>query len=474
MGDLAVAAGVNPVGTGMDAWSKMLGIQQQRQQLQTGAYQQQSAQAQAQQQQIQAQEMQAVRSIFSNPPTKADGTIDQDAVTQAVARSAPNFGLPRVGELIDTAQKGLNFKKSTLGLTSDLQNETRQIMGAWAADPKPNVSDLASNLDTWARQRQQTYPGVADYKNDALALISKLPTEQRRQMALLYSQGGMPMQQTVGPGGVAIGSNGTIDTGKQVKVGTFAPPQQGGGFTQSGPAIDKQLAPTDQPDYVARRAAAATGGAGGATSDNDAYNTVRAEGTNTAAVRSLSKQVIRLADEVNTGSFTAGTSKFVGGVLQRIGASESDLSDPGIQRQVLGKVAAQLKAKALQGAHSPEARQAIEDSFPDPDNMQAGAVKEAARYVDGNAALSAARLNNAERFRQNNNGSNIGLSRADSQFMLHADPFAFHYSELPVGPQRQEFIKDHFTDPKTGKIDEQAVRRFVESVNVVKHNNVSQ
>ena len=229
MGDLAVAAGVNPVGTGMDAWSKMLGIQQQRQQLQTGAYQQQSAQAQAQQQQIQAQEMQAVRSIFSNPPTKADGTIDQDAVTQAVARSAPNFGLPRVGELIDTAQKGLNFKKSTLGLTSDLQNETRQIMGAWAADPKPNVSDLASNLDTWARQRQQTYPGVADYKNDALALISKLPTEQRRQMALLYSQGGMPMQQTVGPGGVAIGSNGTIDTGKQVKVGTFAPPQQGGG-----------------------------------------------------------------------------------------------------------------------------------------------------------------------------------------------------------------------------------------------------
>ena len=130
-------------------------------------------------------------------------------------------------------------------------------------------------------------------------------------------------------------------------------------------------------------------------------------------------------------------------------------------------MAAQLVSQAEASAPSESVRQAIEKGYPDPEHMPAGAVIEAARYVDGIAAVNSHRLQNAEAFKKTHNGVVTGLSSSDSAFVNNADPAAAHYAELDPASQRK-YLEEHFKDKK-GVIDKQAVIRFIQNANALKH-----
>ena len=151
---------ITPVGTmyppqnPIAALSSIYGIQQQqlalqqgRQNLQTGAYQQQSAQAQASQDQQKNAELQAVGNLTknaANPRYAApDGSFDNQKFADDVARVAPTYGQAiakdatmRAGELYQNQQTLFNLNQSERSMIGD-------AFGSWATDDKLDHSEHA-------------------------------------------------------------------------------------------------------------------------------------------------------------------------------------------------------------------------------------------------------------------------------------------------------------------------------------------
>lgn len=121
----------NPM-AGINAYSGMLGIQQQRQGLQTG-------QQVLQQEQLKTQQQQGVQNFFQNwdPSDHVgdDGTTDLDSALQSPQFKAAGNAKPAVMQaLLDIKQKQLTAKSSLAGLNSALVTQLGTAAGAYAKD----------------------------------------------------------------------------------------------------------------------------------------------------------------------------------------------------------------------------------------------------------------------------------------------------------------------------------------------------
>ena len=422
--------------------SALLGIQQQQQNLQTGAYQQQSAQAGAQQDQQKNAEYQAAQNIAmkgaqSGQYTNADGTLNRQKMADDISKVAPTYGQAIAGQLLSQANEIISNKQALFNLTSDKRSKIGDTIGALASDPTVDHSKVT---DAFEALRQQ-------YPND---------TELSRMLqsaggAIPPSAYGAQLQQTLNS--MAAAAKGTPG----VQPATNAASQNLTRGTFSGQLnMPGGNAPNPTGPAVAAQQTTQTGAAGG---DNERFNQISQDNQKGQSMLALSQQVANLSDQVRTGKLSKEWS-------DRLAVLNQD--SPGITaRQMLGKYAAQLKAMAESGASTDAERSTVEAGMPNPDSMDPAATKEAAQYVGGMGALRNARDQVASQYIQKN-GSTAGLRAVDDAFMQHADPFVYTYKSLPAGPERQQFLLKKFGDGS--KITNPgALQQFLDQQNVVKH-----
>lgn len=125
---------------GLGMLSGLIGVQQQRQALQTGQYQQQTAAAQAQQQQLAASQQQGVQSFFNSwDPSQHiadDGTTDLDSALQSKEFQSAGNAKPAIMQaLLDVKTKQLANKQALAGLNSTVITQLGTQAGALAKDP---------------------------------------------------------------------------------------------------------------------------------------------------------------------------------------------------------------------------------------------------------------------------------------------------------------------------------------------------
>jgi hypothetical protein len=142
----------------------IMGIKQQQQALQTGQYNQATAQAESQQAQQKNAELQAVGNLTKNAYnprySNADGSFDNQAFADDVARVAPTYGQAiakdatmRAGELYQNQQTLFNLNQSERSMIGD-------AFGSWATDDKLNHSRFINNVEN-LREQFPNNPGVS-------------------------------------------------------------------------------------------------------------------------------------------------------------------------------------------------------------------------------------------------------------------------------------------------------------------------
>jgi hypothetical protein len=207
----------NPM-QGINAYSGILGIQQQQQQLQTGQYAQQSAQANATQDQQKSQELQAAQALVKNGVdsgkyTKDDGTLDRQSMADDITKVAPTYGQDVAGKLLSQANEVVSNRRAVQDLTVDRKKEMGDAIGSLAADPNVDNSKV---IDTIEKLRA-AHPGDEQY--------SRLLTSQ----AMHLPQSGDPKVLQDYLGRWSAGMSGT----PQVTPTTVATPGGTQGATQN-------------------------------------------------------------------------------------------------------------------------------------------------------------------------------------------------------------------------------------------------
>jgi hypothetical protein len=448
--------GIQPVGAmiqppdlnkGISTLSGMLGLRQQQQSLQTG-------QQQLQQEQLKTAEAQGVQNFFQTwDPSQhiaEDGSTDLDSALQSKEFKAAGNAKPAIMKyLLDIKDKQLSNKQSLSSLNKDLVTQFGTAMGALAkdddvvadkTDPTTGVNAGRAKVDQFlgnfsklspdAARVAQIYgpitqhapPGKLSHGVSALQLQAQSASEQQTQQN--------PQQYAVNTGGATNVYNVDRSIGLQ--------PGQ-----QPAQSIKATLGPTEQLPYRRAAAAAGTEGAQGAANDEALYNDIVQKGTKAVQLKALTQDIRNLSSEVQTGQYSKALSDKWSALKQTFGFRPDDDSFE-TKRQILSKMAAQLRTQSEAGASTDSERNGIAAALPDPEHMGPAAVSQAARYVGALADTNAARARFANQHRQVNGGKSTGIREADSAFMQNADPRVFEYQSIPAGQERQNYLKQHF------------------------------
>lgn len=181
-----VAAQIQPPDPtkGLSQLSSVLGLQQQRQALQTGAITQQTAGAVQRQQELAAQKQEGVQSFFKNWDPSAhlgpDGTTDLNSVLQDPQLKASGNAMPDIVQsLLDIKNKQLGVKQQLSTLNGDQIKQFATQMGALAKDPDvvADKTDPTTGVN----------PGRAKV-NEALSNFGQLSPDSAR-IGQIYGQG---------------------------------------------------------------------------------------------------------------------------------------------------------------------------------------------------------------------------------------------------------------------------------------------
>lgn len=245
----------NPM-TGINTLSGIFGIQQQRQNLQTGQYIQQQQQAKAIQDRQAAIETQAGASLLSNPIENGillpDGKTPAPNAQSIIMRTMPTTGAARYADIVKAAQWKVEFDnaKNNLNL-NERQAYNSAVAGAAAGAQSPQDVKDASTEFLGAVKGS---PVEDDYKtmDRHLNTVINHASDQKgapgqpepwRQAALQYGRAVLGAPGTVGAGGIGTPSAATIQTGGGIQGATQAPPLQGGGISTAGVPVMNAPAP---------------------------------------------------------------------------------------------------------------------------------------------------------------------------------------------------------------------------------------
>jgi hypothetical protein len=436
--------------------SGIMGIKQQQQALQTGQYNQATAQAESQQAQQKNAELQAVGNLTKNAYnprySKPDGTFDNQAFADDVARVAPTYGQQIANDATSRAGELYKNQQTLFNLQTSKREQVANMLGGLAADPTINHSKM---IDAVENMREQ-YPDDKDLSRMLTSMASGMPNTS-----------GAALQQGLRNAAVMANAPAAAQTNPQ--IGTYqgasgiqayqSNPQAVGGVQNVGKPLGPQGITPQVIQQPITQAPAIIGGSQGATprpigagpnwqpgpgqaqnvtgmatDDAGRYSQVSQEGINAQSGAQLADQVSRLAEQVRTGKLTKEWADRLAVLKQ---------NDPAItDRQMLTKYAAQLKTMAHDGAATDASRGQVDEGMPSPETMDPDAVKQASQYVGGIFRMRAARQGVADQYVKNN-GNSIGIRGADDAFMQAADPTIFAYKALPAGADRQEFLKNH-------------------------------
>lgn len=226
---------------GINTMTGILGLQQQRQALQTGQYQQQTAQATAQMTQQDAANRQAAGSFFKNFDIAKhhgdDGTLDLDSALTSPEFKATGDSAPEIAKSL------LGIKNSQLAAKTQLA----ALNGTLRDQFSSQVAGLAQDPDV--KDGNQTGRGKV---LDAITQFGKVGGPDAQRVAGIYgqvmqntppermSQALQNLQLQAKSAGDQLPTAAVMDNNATIQPGAAAP---GGGFTPIGPAIQKQVGP---------------------------------------------------------------------------------------------------------------------------------------------------------------------------------------------------------------------------------------
>lgn len=211
----------------LDAYSKLLGIQQARQNLQIGAATLQGTEAQASMQQRINRERQALSQVNWNQFQNEDGSFDEGAITKAATAVAPTTGPEFASNFLKMSEGSAETKAAWHSLDTQTRNSVRSIMGAWAADPNSGPAELAANLNEYRDSVPKDLQGRVDTLIDHSTRIFGLTKENgkkqdlsddqilqaQKRIGLGLSRGGLGQSELSGPGGLGTPSTGMANVG---------------------------------------------------------------------------------------------------------------------------------------------------------------------------------------------------------------------------------------------------------------------
>ena len=430
---------ISPVGTmikppdpmqGINTLSGIYGIQQQRQQLQTGAYQQQTAQAEAQQSQQKNQELAAAQQVALNGAksgkyTKPDGTFDRMGLADDIMHAAPTYGSQAATPLLSQANEIVANQQAHQNLTASRKQEIGNTFASLAADPQVDNTKFIDAIETLRQQ----HPNDPEFSRMLTSMSTHMPNTG--DSAALQSLAG---RWAAAATGTPQTQPGQVDVGGQVIPG--ATNRFSGQFTPAQQGIQKTLAPTQTLPYIAGAATAQGAAAGQVGTDNQLFTKVMASGANAQRGVELAQNIQKEAAQVRTGKYSQEFANRLT-VLQQ--------HDPTLTAiQLLQKDAANLKSLAEEGATTDAERSQIGGGYPSPEIMGPDALQKAARYWEGAFHMAGARSQNAIAH-VSQNGSTAGLTVKDQGFMSSASPGKFAPKiAMPTGAKLNAYAAKYF------------------------------
>ena len=230
-----VGAMIKPVDPNqtVNTLSGIIGLKQQQQALQTGAFQQQTAQAESQQAQQKNAELQKVgalmKSVHDGGYRSSDGTLDRQRFANDISTVAPVYGQTVASSVLSQANEIVANQKAKQELTDSARSSLGTVLTSLAKDPNTHRNDVISAYTQW----------MMDHKDDPAAFRVGLA-----QATLLPQNDADPkFRDTLGKYAATLTGQPTTapsvtDTGTQLKPGVTS--QITGAPTFAGPPINKQ------------------------------------------------------------------------------------------------------------------------------------------------------------------------------------------------------------------------------------------
>jgi hypothetical protein len=415
---------------GLGLMSSILGIQQQRQALQTGQYTQQTAQAESTQKQQQSNELQAAQTLAKNGVssgayTKTDGTFDRQKMADDIAKVAPTYGQGVANQLLSGANEVVSNKRAVQGLNQDQQGQ------------------LSGMLQGLATKKDLTNSDVVDAYN-AMADINPTPEFRRMLMsnAMHFPQNASSQQlqqmvqtQAAQLSGQTQQSPSTVDTGAQIQPG--ATNRYTGGFAPAGAPIAKQLGPSEQIPYVAERTSATSRATGTAGSDIDRSNEVSGLQQQSSAAIPLTQRIDELSHEINSGHLAKMLSES-GNYLGFSSINEA--------RSQLNKDLGQVKGLAVAKAGSDSRAATVLEGYPT-DTTPESTTHAAMDYIRGTARQNLARGKLLSQYQKDDPQGLKGFQAADNVLSGKTNPLMHEYLALKPADQAG-FYRRNFSSPQ--------------------------
>jgi hypothetical protein len=330
---------------GINTMSGILGLQQQRQALQTGQYQQQSAQANAQMTQQDAANRQASGAFFKNFDIAKhhgdDGTLDLDSALTSSEFKATGDASPEIAKsLLAIKNSQLQAKTSLAGLNGTLRDQFSSQVAGLAEDPDVKAGNQTGRGKVLDAVQQFGKVGGPDAQRVAGVYGQVLQNTPPEKMAQALAN----LQLQAKSAGEQMPQGATMDTGSQMQPGAVAPGT--GAFKPAGAPLEKKFAPqviespttggkyrlTPGGQAVPITAAAGSGqapfqnpGYQGQQSDVAANQTevrgVRAAGDQAPLAANINQQILQLSKNAKTGPGTDTWQHVVGAVGAPFGLS---------------------------------------------------------------------------------------------------------------------------------------------------------
>lgn len=228
--------------------SKWLGIRQQQQALQTGAYAQAEAGAQAQQALQKNAELQKAQAIAlqgaaSGQFTDAEGNLDRRKMADAISRVAPTYGNEYAGRFLTQANEVVQNQQALQALNDDQRKALGASFASLAQKPDLNFSDFVDEAT-----RQINLNRDPKFQRMVMSNMGHLPQnaspDQLRQIAAQWAQAS---------GGTAQKTPTMVQTGGYQQPGAIN--TQTGAFTPAGQPIANTLSPESRLPHVLTNAA---------------------------------------------------------------------------------------------------------------------------------------------------------------------------------------------------------------------------
>ncbi len=412
---------VVPPPSGLGLLSQIYAAKQARQNLQTGAIQQQTASAESQQAQQRNAELQALskftQGAISDPSYQLpDGSANVQKYQQGAMAVAPTYGQAYIGQASSNFKEAVETRRTMQALASDQNADSGNMLQGLAGNPNATRSDLMNAIE----QRRSN---------------NKDPAYNRALDNMLLSFGAGDIAGSAAKGlaslkGMSLQTPSTVDTGTNIQpvaVSQFAGNGQApGAMTPTGAPIKKDIA------GVASASARATGVAG---SDIDRANQVSGNIAPSAAAIPLTNEIDDLADQIHSGKFADAISK---------AAAAAGLQTSTYARQLLAKDLGQVQARATDHAPTDSSRSTILSGYPEA-TSDPQTIHTAMDYIRGSFRQNVARGQLLQSHRTAHPDL-TGFQRADDDLTSRLDPLHAEYQALPPGPARQGFLRRNFKD----------------------------